>query len=240
MIGVSYTTLLFDLDHTLFDTDLSEALAFDDTLRLAGIEEPHHHFAAYDEINRALWAAVERREVTPGHVRTARFEQLVAAAGLDADPVVMADAFVAGLGMHGDLYPGVRAVLDTLAAQASLALVTNGLSEVQRARIERLDLDRYFDAVVISSEVGSSKPSPEIFEIAFELLGSPARESVLMIGDSLTSDVQGGINSGIATCWYNPSHHDAGEPRRFTHEIDTLERLPDIVIGGGQFASQTG
>ena len=119
-------------------------------------------------------------------------------------------------------------------------LVTNGLSEVQRARIERLDLDRYFDAVVISSEVGSSKPSPEIFEIAFELLGSPARESVLMIGDSLTSDVQGGINSGIATCWYNPSHHDAGEPRRFTHEIDTLERLPDIVIGGGQFASQTG
>lgn len=235
-----YTTVLFDLDHTLFDTDLSESLSFDDALPVAGIEEPNRHFAAYDQINRALWAAVERREVTSGYVRTARFEQLVAAAGLEADPVVMADAFVAGLGGHGDLYPGVRSVLETLAVQASLALVTNGLSEVQRARIERLDLGRYFDAVVISSEVGAAKPSTEIFELAFELLGSPAKESTLMVGDSLTSDIQGGINFGIATCWYNPSHRGAGDSDHFDapdFEIDSLDRLPDIIAG---FAAQTG
>ena len=170
-------------------------------------------------------------------MRTARFEQLVAAAGLDADPVVMADAFVAGLGMHGDLYPGVRSVLETLTAQASLALVTNGLSEVQRKRIERLDLGRYFDAVVISSEVGAAKPSTEIFDIAFDLLGSPARESVLMVGDSLTSDIQGGINYGIATCWYNPNHQRADESDRFNgfgtfdFEVDSLDLLPDLVAG---------
>jgi YjjG family noncanonical pyrimidine nucleotidase len=234
---VPFTTLLFDLGHTLLDSQASEALAFEDALRLGGIEEPNRHFTAYDQINRALWAAVERREITSGDVRTARFEQLVAATGLDADPVVMADAFVAGLGMHGDLYPGVRSVLETLTAQASLALVTNGLSEVQRTRIERLDLGRYFDAVVISSEVGAAKPSTEIFDIAFDLLGSPAKESVLMVGDSLTSDIHGGINYGIATCWYNPNHQRADESDRFNgfdtfdFEVDSLDLLPDLVAG---------
>ena len=119
-------------------------------------------------------------------------------------------------------------------SQTSLALVTNGLSEVQRTRIERLDLGRYFDAVVISSEVGAAKPSTEIFDLAFELLGSPAKASALMVGDSLTSDIQGGINYGIATCWYNPNHHGAGESDRlegFDFEIDSLDLLPGIVAG---------
>jgi YjjG family noncanonical pyrimidine nucleotidase len=225
----AYTTVLFDLDHTLLDSDASENLAFESALSAVGLDEPHLHRADYDRINRALWATVEQGDVTPDHVRTARFEQLVMAAHLDADPLALADAFVDGLGRFGELYPGVRAVLDALTSMASLALVTNGLSEVQRARIERLDLGRYFDAVVISAEVGSAKPAPGIFETAFAQLGHPSKSSTLMVGDSLTSDIRGGAGYGIATCWYNPKHRVAGPSDRIDHEIHRLQELPAIM-----------
>ena len=226
-----YTTLLFDLDHTLLDSDASEASAFEQALAAAGVDQPQQYFADYDRINCALWAAVERGEVTPDQVRFERFEQLIATAGFDADSVTLADAFAGGLGMHGDLYPGVREVLDMLAGQASMALVTNGLTDVQRTRIERLDIGRYFETVVISSEVGASKPSSAIFDVAFERLGWPSRTSALMIGDSLTSDVRGGSEYGISTCWYNPHRHLAGDSDRVDHEIDDLADLLVIVLG---------
>lgn len=229
----TYSTVLFDLDHTLLDSDASELLAFDHAMQLSGVEEPGQHLELYLNINRALWAAVERQELTPNNVRTARFEQLVVAASLDADPAALADAFAAGLGSFGELYSGARAMLDTLAGTATLALVTNGLSEVQRARIERLGLANYFDVVVISAEVGASKPSPAIFDVTFALLGSPPKPSVLMVGDSLTSDIRGGINYGIATCWYNPRGQIAHESDHIDHEVDALHQIPAVVIGQG-------
>lgn len=229
-----YTTLLFDLDHTLLDSHASEASAFEQALTAAGVDQPHRHFADYDRINRALWAAVERGETVPSRVRFERFEQLIAAAGFDADSVALADAFADGLGMHGELYPGVREVLDQLAGQASMALVTNGLTDVQRTRIERLDIGHYFETVVISSEVGASKPSRAIFDVAFERLGWPSRTNALMIGDSLTSDIRGGSEYGISTCWYNPHRHLAGDSDRVDHEIEDLADLPAIAVGAGR------
>ena len=227
----NYRLVLLDLDHTLLDSDASEARAFAQTMSLAGISEPSRHFATYDQINRALWAAVERGEVSPQHVRIARFEQFAAATGLDLDPAAMAESFVAGLGMHGDLYPGARDALATLAERVSLALVTNGLSEVQRTRLERLDLAEFFDAVIISSEVGVSKPAPGIFDIAFQHLGTDDRTSALMVGDSLSSDIRGGLNAGIATCWFNPHGHQPGVHDRFDHQIGSIGELPTVVFG---------
>jgi 2-haloacid dehalogenase len=228
-----YTTVLFDLDHTLLDSDASEALAFEETLRLAGVDDPHQYLPTYIEINRALWAAVERGETRPGQVRTARFEQFVVAVGLDLDPLVLADTYVDGLGAHGELYPGAREMLETIAGPATLALVTNGLSDVQRTRLRRLHIDSYFDAIVISAEVGVSKPAPEIFDITFAMLGMPDKSTVLMVGDSLTSDIQGGNDAGIATCWYNPRERAPGESDRFDYHIQSLRSLPAIAAGEG-------
>jgi YjjG family noncanonical pyrimidine nucleotidase len=234
-----YTTLLFDLDHTLLDSDTSEDLAFEAALRGAGVDDPARHRADYDRINRAMWAAVEEGTLTPDHVRTARFEQLLAAAGLDVDPIALADAFVAGLGRFGELYPGTRDVLAALAGRASLALVTNGLSEVQRTRLERLDLERYFDAVVISAEVGVAKPAPGIFDLAFAALGHPAKGATLMVGDSLTSDVRGGAGYGIATCWYNPYGRRATDADPIDHEIARLDQLLELTRPGPGAATRT-
>ena len=155
---MAYTTFLLDLDHTLFDTEASETAAFEQTMAAAGIAGVANHWTTYERINLELWAAVERDEIQPQVVRTRRFELFVAEQELDADPLQMADDFVTGLAMNGDLYDGAREVLEQLSARASLAMVTNGLSEVQRARIERLRLDDYFDAIAISAEIGASKP----------------------------------------------------------------------------------
>ncbi|MEX1005078.1 MAG: YjjG family noncanonical pyrimidine nucleotidase [Acidimicrobiia bacterium] len=224
-----YSTLLFDLDHTLFDSDASEAAAFDTTMRAVGFDEPFTHFEAYQRINLDLWAGVERGEVRPIDVRRVRFERLFAELKVDASVEEMAALFVHSLGANGDLYPGVIELLDRLKPHARLGLVTNGLSDVQRARLARLGIADRFDAVVISSEVGVTKPRREIFDIAFERLGAPATESALMIGDSLTSDIAGGANYGIATCWYNPQGRMRAPEDIVTHEIADLGDLIPIV-----------
>ncbi len=226
-----YSTFLLDLDHTLFDTDTSEAVAFAQAMSVTGIEKPHRYEALFRRINLELWAAVERGDVTPQYVKTHRFERLVLEAGLDADPVAMADAYVLGLGDNGGLYVGAREVLDILSRNASLALVTNGLSEVQRRRIERTGIVNYFDAVIISAEVGVAKPAAEIFDIAFAKLDAPRKETAIMVGDNLTSDIQGGTNYGIATCWYNPKRKTAGPADRISHEISALNELLNYVEG---------
>jgi 2-haloacid dehalogenase len=217
-----YAALLFDLDHTLFDSDASEAQAFAYAMEVAGVAEPGPHFAAYAAINRGLWLQVERGELPTTAIKRLRFERLVTERALDADPGLLAEAFLDGLGRFGELYPGAHEVLAALADldDLGLALVTNGLSEVQRARIARLGLDRYFDAIVVSAEVGVAKPAPAIFDRALGDLGGPPRARTLMIGDSFTSDLRGGRDAGLATCWYNPQRRAAAAaPELVDHEI---------------------
>ncbi len=229
MTAPVYDTILFDLDHTLLDSDTSERLAYSHAAASAGVADPDRHFATYAEINRAMWRAVEAGDMDPSQVRTRRFESFVERLGLDADPHSMAEDFVWALGAHGELYPGAAAVLAELATRASLGLVTNGLGDVQRSRLSRLGIGDYFDAVVISSEVGVTKPRSEIFEIAFELLGRPARASAVMVGDSLTSDIAGGHRYGIATCWFNPSGNRSEHAVTPTHEVGSLDALPPLL-----------
>ena len=232
--SVRYETVLLDLDHTLLDSNASEHAAFAATVRSVGLEPTPDLFAEYNVINTALWAAVERGETTPVALRTKRFEQFVTAIGVDADPEALAVTFTTGLGDNGELYTGAREVLDALAGRHRLAMVTNGLSEVQRARIERLDLGRYFAAVIVSAEVGTSKPGTKIFDITFEELGLPDRAGAVMVGDSLTSDIQGGINAGIDTCWYNPHRGplpNAVDGPQPAHTIEELQELPAVAAG---------
>ena len=226
-----YTTLLLDLDHTLFDTAVSEKAAFEATLGAEGVDEPLRHLEVYIEINLALWAAVERGELTPQEVHVLRFERLAAAIGLDTEPEPMAARFAVGLGAHGELFDGARDVLGRLAERVSLALVTNGLSEVQRARIERLDIGHFFHAVLISAELGVAKPARAMFDAAFDALASPDKKTALMVGDSLSSDIRGGADYGIATCWYNPQGKSADPDVRISHEITRLEQL--VVLAAG-------
>jgi len=225
-----YSTLLFDLDHTLLDSVVSEAAAFDATLRAVGWHDPSLHFAEFVTINKGLWSGVERGELSPNDVRRLRFDRFIASTGIDADPEEMAEIYVLALGAHGDLLPGARSLLDSLADRTTLALVTNGIGDVQRARIARTGIERYFDAIVISGEVGASKPGREIFDLTFRTLGYPPLSGALMVGDSLASDILGGIDYGIDTCWYHPDDTRTTD-LPVTHRVTHLDQIPPIAIG---------
>ena len=225
-----YPTLLFDLDHTLLDSDESERLAYAHTMDAVGLVDPQAHFDRYVAINRGMWAAVEAGDLQPGDVRHRRFERFAEEINLDADPHEMAELFVDALGRFGELYDGALDVLDALARRTTMAMVTNGLGEVQRARIDRLGLGPYFRTVVISAEVGVTKPRREIFDLAFAGLGEPDRAGALMIGDSLTSDIAGGHGYGIDTCWYNRNRAPNPGNGAATHEITDLREI-DAIVG---------
>jgi len=170
-----YETLLFDFDHTLFDSDASEAGAFAITMQRCGVADPASLFAPYKAINHQMWTAVEAGKITPNDVRHQRFERLVDEHEIDADPHAMADDFAAGLGACGDMYDGAIDLLTQLGATHRLAMVTNAISAVQRTRIERVGVAHHFEIIVISTEVDAAKPSPSIFDVTFDRLGTRPR-----------------------------------------------------------------
>jgi len=225
---VPYTHVLLDLDHTLLDTEVSLEMAFAHALRSVGLEVADH-YGVFTEINNALWRQVELQQIEAARVNLTRFTEFVARLELDVEPQTLATEFAVGMGQHGDLYPGARELLDDLAQVATLAMVTNGVSEIQRARIERLELGQYFDAITISGEVGCAKPGAEIFERTFQALGAPDQTQALMVGDSLASDMLGGITAGIDTCWYNPAGKVAPADVQPTHVVGSLREVVALV-----------
>lgn len=223
-----YGVVLFDFDHTLLDSDASLAGAYDVTMRGVGVDDPSAVYPIFDQINRSLWLRVEAHELSPNEVRVRRFEQLIDRLGLDADADSMASAFVDGLVDCGELLPGAQTLLDDLAGEHRLALVTNGIGSVQRGRLARLGIDRYFETVTISGEVGVNKPGAEIFDLTFDDMVVTDRDDVVMVGDNLGSDVLGGINAGIDTIWFNPGRVEAGDPVP-THTVATLMEVSPLV-----------
>lgn len=233
-VTLRYTTLLFDLDHTLLDSDASHEAAFRAAMRTLGVEAPADSVQHFERINQALWRRVEQGELSPNDVKVRRFAQLLDELSLDGDPAAMGEEFARGLADHGELYPGAREVLDHVAGRARLALVTNGIGSVQRGRIERLGLADYFAAVVISGEVGASKPGTAIFDLTFEQL-AVGRAGSVMIGDNFGSDILGGHNAGIDTVWFNPHGMTTGTANETdagiapTHVIASLDELRTLV-----------
>ena len=125
--------------------------------------------------------------------------------------------------------PGAIETVKALYSKCKLLIITNGIGEVQRSRFNASELKSYFDDVVISDEVGAAKPSKEIFDIAFEKMNMPAKKETLIVGDSLTSDMYGGVNFGIDTCWYNPLGIQNDQDFEVTYEIQNLEQVINLV-----------
>ena len=226
-----YTTVLFDLDHTLMDSDASHDAAFDVTMRGIGVDDPQAVFEVFDRINQALWRRVERHEISPNEVKSLRFRRLLDELGLDGDPVEMGAQFAGGLTDHGELFEGAAGLLTELATRCRLALVTNGIGPVQRGRLDRLGLGDAFEVVSISGELGISKPGRAIFDHTLDELGVSDRNSTVMVGDSLVSDIQGGINAGLDTIWFNPGATVPPAGVAPTHEVAALESIAHLVTG---------
>lgn len=226
-----YQWIVFDADNTLFDYDRAEMEALKQTLESQGIEFNTHIHQSYAEINSSLWKRFERGELTSQEIRIQRFAELKMKWDFVYDPAEVSLYYLKKLASQAGLLPGARELLDVLrnGNQFRLALATNGIADVQRGRLERSGLENYFKAVVISDEIGVSKPSERYFSILFERIGNPPRREVLMVGDSLSSDISGGMHFGLDTCWVNPRFQPLPENCEPTYQIRDLRELRDIL-----------
>jgi 2-haloacid dehalogenase len=224
-----YKWVLFDADNTLFDYDAAELGALSRTFEELGRPLTREHHETYREINHQNWLAFERGEITQALLRTRRFEQFLAAMAMDEEPARVSGRYLFHLGNRTDLMDGAAEVVEGLYGRAGLVIVTNGLKDVQRARIRQSEIGRFFHDVVISEEVGFAKPDGRIFDVAFAGMGRPEKGEVLMVGDSLTSDMAGGLDYGIDTCWFNPWGRPNTLGRAVGYEIGRLGELMGIV-----------
>ncbi|MFP4012114.1 MAG: YjjG family noncanonical pyrimidine nucleotidase [Spirochaetaceae bacterium] len=230
-----YSLVLLDADGTLFDYDRAEAYALETTCKELGLHyEPKRDLPTYRQINDAMWRAFERGEIDPDALKTRRFADTLEAMGQSdaVRPEEMADRYLEHLAEGSFLIPGVLPMVRELSRLARLAVITNGLARVQRSRFSRSGLAHYVDHLVISDEVGSQKPQPGIFEVALSPFGEVARKEVLIVGDSLTSDIEGGVRYGIDTCWYNPEGRANPNGPHPTYEVRRLDEIPGVVASG--------
>jgi 2-haloacid dehalogenase len=185
---------------------------------------------SYRRINAGHWARLEAGETTPERLRIDRWAELLAVEGHDVEPRAVADAYITHLAAGAHLVDGALEVLDDLARDHRIAFITNGLADVQRPRLSAAGLLHRAETVVISDEVGVAKPEPAIFDLVLAGMGRPDRSRVLMIGDSLTSDIAGGHDAGLDTAWVNPEGepHDGVVP---TYTIGSVRDLAGVVRG---------
>jgi YjjG family noncanonical pyrimidine nucleotidase len=198
-----YEYLLIDNDNTLMDFGAAEAKALRETLAAAGLPTDEETIAVYSRINDALWKALERGETTQPKLKVERFRQLLEHLGMPGDPVALGAACAANLGNYADLLPGAEDFVRALHGRMKIALVSNGVSAIQRSRLAKCPLTPLFDAIVISEEAGVAKPDPRLLEIALEKLGCTDKSKAVMMGDSLSADIAAANNAGVDSIFFS-------------------------------------
>ena len=227
---MKYQWIFFDADDTLFDFKQSAYIAMRQTLADFKINPPAGYYEIYQGINHAAWSAFEKNEISADELRFIRFEKFLAAIGEYRDPLEMNSHYLHQLSQTDILIAGARELVEELLENGhQLCLITNGLKEVQRPRISKAGMGQYFKSIVVSDEIGVSKPDVGFFEHVFGEIGQPEKESVVVVGDSLSSDIQGGNNFGLDTCWYNPKKQVNLTKYLPTYEIDQLELLKQLI-----------
>ncbi|MDT2732451.1 YjjG family noncanonical pyrimidine nucleotidase [Streptococcus parauberis] len=223
--------LLFDLDHTLMDFDQAEEVALTDLLIECQIADIEVYKDYYKPMNQAMWKSLELKQITKPELVNTRFAKLFNYFGKEVDGIYMAERYQAHLKNQGQTYPGATQLLADIKAEGySLYATTNGITKIQEGRLAHSDIETYFDKIFISEQSGSQKPDPAFYEWIAEQIPGFDSTKALMIGDSLTADIQGGNNAGIETVWYNPhglENHSKSVP---DYIIANYEQLKDLLF----------
>lgn len=217
---MKYRAVLLDADDTVADFHKAEEKALRklfDFLNLSWEEASED----YKRINRACWAAYEKGEMTQKALRDARFEGFLKLHPCAFSTQEVKSYYEKALSEQTDLLPGALEAVKAISEKMPIVIVTNGIASIQRPRMEKSPLRPYISHVVISEEVGASKPRPEMIYAALSLIGNPPASEVLMIGDSLTSDMGAAKNAGVDFLWFNPAHKPRPENAHITYETDS-------------------
>lgn len=221
--------LFLDLDDTILDFHKAERIALTKTLRDFGLEPTDAVLSRYHIINKQHWERLERKELTREEVQVGRFRVLFAELGLDVDAPAVMKAYERNLGIGHYFLPGAQETVERLFGRYRLFIASNGTASVQHSRLTSADLYKYFEKVFISQDIGHNKPTKEFFDGCFSQIPGfdPAR--AMMVGDSLTSDILGGIQSGMKTCWVNPTHAPARADIQADYEIENITQLEEVL-----------
>ena len=214
-----FEILLIDLDDTILDFKKQEHVAIRKTLRDAGLEPTEEVCTRYSQINDWHWKQLEKGAITRDQVLYGRFRVLFGEMGIRADPVATSQAYMENLGNGHYFLPGAEDAIRELGQKYRVFLASNGTSVVQKRRIKSAGLEEMVEGIFISQDAGVNKPGKGFFDYCFAHIPNFDIQKVLMVGDSLSSDILGGQNAGIPTCWVAPRD-----------KICTLEKQPDYRI----------
>lgn len=225
--------ILWDIDGTLLNFEKSENYAMKKCFSLLELGEcTDEMISRYAKINRKYWEALERGELTKPEVLIGRFQEFFATEGLDTNK---AEAFNAEyqlcLGDKAFFYDDGYKLVKELQGKVKQYVVTNGTQVAQKRKLERSGLGPLMDGVFISDEIGFEKPNIHFFNHVFEKIGAYEKDEIMIVGDSLTSDITGGNNAGILCCWYNPKKQENTTSLHIDYEIQNLWQIENILQG---------
>lgn len=228
---MQYTTLLFDADETLMDFRRAEQLALADVLQRHGLPASQDVLSAYHAINSELWERYNRGEIEKSEITSTRFVRLFALLSVPLDGVAFNERYLDCLALHGELLPGAEELCQTLyRAGFSMYIITNGIGRVQKSRFARSGLAPYFQGVFVSETIGIGKPHREFFDHVLSAIPDSAPSQTLVIGDSLSADIAGGIAADLDTCWCDFQKTEQVHTARY--RVESFAQLQTLLTGG--------
>ncbi len=225
-----FTTLLWDVDGTLLDFDYSMRGALRKCFYTIGKPLTEEMIQRYSQINDGYWKRLERGEVTKEELLVGRFRDFFAEYGLDGiDIEAFRREFQSGLGHIYAFKDDALTIVKSLRGHYRQYVVTNGVTATQKSKLSLSGLSDVMDGVFISETIGHAKPSKIFFDYCLEHLEEKNKDQILIIGDSMTSDILGGIQAGLQTCWYNPTEQLCDYTYRADYEISVLQQIYEVL-----------
>ena len=221
--------VLFDLDDTLFDFHKAEKIALTKTLVHFGIDPTEETLALYSTINAAHWKRLELGEISREEVKVGRYRELFKTIGVECDPVKATAYYESMLAIGHYFMPGAPELLEELYRKYRLYIVSNGTAKVQEGRIGSSGIAKYMDGIFISQILGANKPDKQFFDICFAEIHDFSLSETVIIGDSLSTDIKGGINAGIITVWFNPKGRENDSDIKPDYTIKELSEVPGLL-----------
>lgn len=223
-----YTTLYFDLDNTLLDFSAAENMAIRKLFSLHNLPISDDRIAKYSTINHSWWERFEKGEIEKSEIYSGRFNEYLEYYNLAGNPKQMAEDYFDFLSQGYELINGADKALEYIKSKGyTICITTNGMSKTQYRRIDKCSIKQYFDYIFVSEDAGHQKPEIEYFDYVMANTPEKDKSKILVIGDSMSSDILGGINFGVDTCWLNPN--GLTEKYKTTYNITNIMQICDIL-----------
>lgn len=224
------TTILWDVDATLLDFEYSQRYAITQCFQTAGKAITEEIIRRYSQINESYWKRLERGEITKAQLLPGRFRTLFEELEIeDVDVEIFRKEYQEALGSVYSYLDDSLTIVTGLKDRFAQYVITNGVGSTQRNKLELSGLAQVMDGIFISEELGAVKPEPEFFDACLERIAEKDRNRILVVGDSLSSDIRGGVTAGLKTCWYRPEGKENDTPWKADYEISDLHEIITVL-----------